>query len=211
VSKLSLRFGPTRSRFAPARSWLLTRTATTSLVAAIALCSCDEHTDYSCAGGEHCGCEGNYECFLGCYDDSCDLECSNTSHACGSVCYDRCDATCHDTQECSHACGDGCNLSCYNVEECGAICGADCLYDCHDTNTCGVSVGPRSSLECTNVETCDIEAGDTSTVTCGDVTTCNIECTGSCTVICDQVQSCNLTCLAENSRETHGNGTYSCQ
>jgi hypothetical protein len=192
---------------------LLKRFIALGVAASCAVSSCSHHSSVSCNGGEYCNCEGNHECFLGCYDDKCELECSHTEQACGSVCHDDCDASCHDTNECSHSCGDDCILRCYSVHTCGAVCGAGCKYECHDASECGVRVGSSSTLTCDHVGKCDIEADANSVVTCRNAGICNVQCAGACTVICDQVEDaagCSLTCLGDNRHEVHGNGTYQC-
>lgn len=142
---------------------------------------CESGPSINCQADGSCGCSSQSgECFLACYADGCRLGCNDMELACGSICFDRCQAECTHTKRCSHSCGNACNLRCDNTEECSGICGADCQYTCDHTQVCGVRVGPGSR------------------VNCSDMDNCYVECEGSCEVSCQRVQNqgCHITCLS---------------
>ncbi|HEY5955986.1 MAG TPA: hypothetical protein VIV60_05510 [Polyangiaceae bacterium] len=155
--------------------------------------SCSDNSPPDCGPDGLCSCHDGEDCFLGCYADNCNLDCHNTRYACGTICYDDCIGSCHDTHECSHSCQNGCTLACHNTDECSGICGANCNYTCHDTQTCGVRVGPHSTVTCTNM------------------TTCAVECEGDCDVNCTALVNCNVTCLAGDRIPRPNGGRISCQ
>ncbi len=156
---------------------------------------CESHSGSPCGAGRYCACGDGPDCYLQCNADACNLECSHTSNACGSICGNQCVATCHDTNDCSSMCGDGCSLECHNVVSCAAQCGANCVYSCHDATDCAVRVGPAS------------------TVSCDHLGSCEVECAGACTVTCtnlNDANNCSVTCAAGHTRTDNGNGTITC-
>ncbi len=153
---------------------------------------CHSDSGFTCQGGQICACGNGPDCFLQCNGDLCNLDCSHTANACGSVCNNACLASCHDTNNCSAACGDACTLTCDHTASCGAQCGAHCAYSCSNTTRCGVDVGPGS------------------TVMCDTLATCVVNCAGSCSVTCHSVDSCTVNCAPGHTQSDSGNGTITC-
>lgn len=175
----------------------LARLAALSSVLGLLPSGCDSGPGDDCGPGGVCSCshqEG--ECFLACYSDDCQLACDNLGTACGTVCFDHCQASCNATPKCSHSCGDGCTLDCHDTNECAGTCGRDCSYKCYRSDFCGVRVGPGSH------------------VTCSDMGQCWVECEGACAVTCTSInpKSCHIKCLGtpDKFEQDYDAGTYEC-